>query len=321
MKQKIFTLLLISAIGLVSCRKDKVEQNIKQYDDSQIQNYISVHGITGMLKDPTGGDTTGMYYKLILPGNTTLTPLDYPDKVSYVFTLSSLDGKYISADTIQNHEEDYLGHLVNDGLPAGLQLAIKNLLKYPGASMRLLIPSHLAYGVNGYGSGSSTIANSKIAGNQSLDYYVHTIDITTPAGYQVYDTQVISNYFKNNNINISDYTKTESIAYPGNFYYYKVLTKGTGVTPITDNSTVTVTYTGSLLNGTVFDGAYNGSNTTELTIADLTSGVKEALEKAAVTGTKISIIVPSALAYGSTTSGSIPINSCLRFTFQIVDVQ
>ena len=313
MKQKIFTLLLISAIGLVSCRKDKIEQNIKQYDESQIQSYISAHGITGMLKDPTGGDTSGIYYKIILPGKivppaTTLVPLDYPDNVSFVFQVSSLDGKYTSTDTIKNHMEDFLGHLTNDALPAGLQLAMKNLVKYKGASARLLIPSHLAYGVSGYGSGSSTNANTKIAGNQSLDYYVHIID-----NYTTYDKQVIKN-----NWDVSTYTLVTSPTDSTNFYYYKILTPGTGTNAIGESTIINCTYTGSLLNGTVFDGGNNGTNTANLTISTLVPGVKEALESHAVAGTKISLIIPSTQGYANTSSGSIPINSVLRFTFQII---
>src|ERR1700744_590457 len=130
MRQRIFTLLLISAVGLTSCRKDRIEQNIQQFDQSQIENYISVHGLTGMKKDTSGGDTTGIYYKLILPGQivppaTSLVPLDYPDMVSFVFTMRSFDGKYVKSDTIQNHTEDYLGHLTNDNLPPGFELAVK----------------------------------------------------------------------------------------------------------------------------------------------------------------------------------------------------
>lgn len=313
MKQKFFTLLLISAIGFVSCRKDKNEQNIKQYDDSQIQSYISAQGLTGMQRDPTGGDTTGIYYKILLPGKvvppaTTLVPLDYPDEVSFVFTLRTLDGSYSSTDTITNHVEDYLGHLTNDALPSGLQLAIKNLVKYKGASARLLIPSHLAYGVNGYGSGSSQVSNTKIGGNQSLDYYVHVID-----NYTTYDDQVI-----HNNYDVSTYTKVESKLYPGNYYYYKVLTAGTGTSAITESTVITCTYTGTLLNGTVFDGTYNGDNTAAPTVSSLPPGVKEALENYGVAGTKISIVIPSILGYANATSGSIPVNSCLRYTYQII---
>ncbi|WP_428328749.1 FKBP-type peptidyl-prolyl cis-trans isomerase [Mucilaginibacter sp.] len=311
MKQRLFTLLLISAIGFASCRKDKYEPTIKQFDQTQIENYISANGITGMKKDTSnGGDTTGIYYKIILPGNGG-TPVDYPDMISYVYTIRSFDGKYISTDTISNHFEDYLGHIASDNLPVGLELAIKNVLKYKGASMRVLIPSHLAYGINGYGTGSKTNTSTRIAGNQCLDYYVHLID-----KFPAYDDQVIKNFLSANSL--TGYTAVQSTLLPGNTYYYKVLTNGTGSNAITSSSTITATYTGQLLNGTVFDGSYNGTNSTTLTIADLVPGVIEGLSNFAVAGTKISLIIPSTLAYGDRTQSNIPVNSCLRFTFQVI---
>jgi len=41
---------------------------------------------------------------------------------------------------------------------------MRNLLKNKGGKIRLLIPSHLAYGTTGVGSGSSTVTNNRIAG-------------------------------------------------------------------------------------------------------------------------------------------------------------
>jgi len=316
MRQKIFTLLLISAIGLVSCRKDKIELDIKQYDDAQIQAYISAHGLTGMQKDTSKQDSSGIYYQLLLPGKvvppaTTLQQLNYPDRVSFVFTLQSLDGKYISSDTIQNRMEDYLGHLTSNNLPYGLEMAMRNIVKYKGASARLLIPSHLAYGVSGYGAGSSSNANTKIAGNQCLDYYVHIID-----NYKDYDQQLIQSRVSD----ISTYTKVESVAKPGYFYYYKIQTPGTGTDKIGPNSTITCTYTGELLNGSVFDGSYNGTNIATQSISSLISGVSEVLQKVAVAGTKFQMILPSDLGYGNTTAGSIPTNSVLKFSYQVLTV-
>lgn len=311
MRQKIFTLLLISAIGLVSCRKDKIELDIKQYDDAQIQAYISAQGITGMQKDTSKQDSSGIYYKLLLPGVAPLTPLDYPDKVSFVFTLRSVDGKYVSADTIQNRMEDYLGHLTANNLPYGLQMAMRNIVKYKGASARLLIPSHLAYGVSGFGAGSSSNVNTKIAGNQCLDYYVHIID-----NYKDYDQQLIQSRVSD----LATYTKIESDAKPGYFYYYKVQTPGTGTDKIGPNSIITATYTGELLNGSVFDGSNNGDNVATQSISTLITGMSEALQKIAVAGTKFIVILPSDLAYGNTTAGTIPTNSVLKFSYQVLTV-
>lgn len=303
-------------MGLLSCRKSKVEPDIKQYDQTQIDAYIASHSLNGMRRDKTGGDTTGIYYQIINPGDSVdqgkaLPPMDYPDKIAFVFSLRTFDGKYIQADTFTNHFNDYLGHVTNDKLPLGLQLALHNILRYRGGSMRLLIPSHLAYGLSGYGSGSISNANTRIAGNQSLDYYVHVIGNTSTDNQSTYDDQSIRNFMTTNSL--TGFTKT------GSGLYYKILTPGTG-TAITATSSNTATYTDQLFNGTVFDPTYT-TNTFTFTLSDgLIPGVIEGLQNYASAGTKISLIIPSGLAYGQVSNGSIPPNSCLMFTWTILTV-
>ena len=303
MKQTIFTLLLITAIGFISCRKEKVEPGIKEYDQSQILSYISANGITGMKRDTVGGDTSGIYYKIILPGNGK--SYNYTDSISLVYTIHTFDGLYNSLDTTYNHLQDYVGHIASSALPAGLQLVIHNVLK-KGGSMRVLIPSRLAYGLTGYRSGSSSSnLNSSIAGNQCIDYYVHGI-----ADQGAYDDQVLSNFLKTNNL--TGYQKTAS------GLYYKILTPGAGTTFITDNSTVFINYTGTILNGTIFD-QYNATATgTSFDIPGLVAGVQEGLKDHTSVGTSISLIMPSRLAYGTGSITGIPANSCISFATTVV---
>jgi len=319
MRQKVFTFILLSATALLSCRKTNIEPDLKQYDQAQIENYISVHGLTGMKR---AGDTTGTYYQIINPGDsvyngTPIPRLDFPDKIAFVFSLRSFDGKYVQSDTIANHYDDFLGHVTLSKLPAGLQLAIYNNLKHRGGSMRVLIPSHLAYGVSGYGSGSILNTNTRIAGNQCLDYYVHVIGNIPTDNQATYDDLVIRNYMQANGL--TGYTKAQSTTLPGNYYYYKIETPGTPpATPLTDNSTITATYTGQLFDGVLFDSAHNGTNSLTNLIGDFAiPGVKEPMQNNAATGAKISILLPSALGYGEVPNGSIPPNSCLRFSYVI----
>jgi len=319
MKQTIFTLLLLSTIGLLSCRKTGSQPNIKQYDQTQIQNYITTNGITGMVRDTVGGDTSGIYYKIILPGQTNTTPLTYSDNIAFVFTLRSFDGHYQSVDTIENHYQGYLGHITADALPYGLELAMLNDLKYTGASMRLLIPSSLAYGVNGYGTGSITNTSSRIAGNQCLDYYVHVIATQPDNSHSqaIYDNQLIKNYLADNNLT-SLYT-ADSSAGPYKILYYRIQTPATGTINITDNTTAEVTYNGRLLNNIVFDSAI-GADSTSVDIPDLIPGVSVPLKKYARQGTVISLLIPSGLAYGIQGQSSVPANSCLRYEFTVQSI-
>lgn len=311
MKQKIFTLLLIAAASLTACRKNSdADPDIKQYDEQQIQAYMAANGLTGFSKDTTGGDITGMYYKIINKG--VGVPLEYSDKVSLVFTLKSMDGRYNSSDTITNHIYNFLGHLnttdptTSANLPKGLMLGIKNILKYRDGSMRLLIPSSLAYGKAGTGTGSISNTNSRIAGNQSLDYYVHVID-----DQQVYDDLVIRNYMTANGL--SGYTKTAT------GIYFKDIVAGDGVATIGSNSTFTTNYTLKLLNNTQLETGAAVSFTNG-GASEPVPGVKEILLGKSV-GSAVSILVPSRLAYGvSGNSTTIPSNAPLYFDFQIVTV-
>jgi FKBP-type peptidyl-prolyl cis-trans isomerase FkpA len=320
MKQKIFTFLFIAVTaGLAACNKNNDNQpDIRAYDEQQIQTYLSANDLTGFSTDTTkdGTGTTGIHYKIISQG--TGDTLKYSDRISLVYTVKTMDGKYASVDTITNHFVDFLGHLTNDNLPRGVELAIHNLLKYKGSNMRIMIPSRLAYGVNGYGSGSITNVNSRIAGNQSLDYYVHVI-----GDQDAYDDQVIKNYMTANSLSgyLKDFAFIDSL---GNqvkkYYYYKTVTPGTGVIgDIKEFSKITTTYTGNLLNGVSFDAS---SQTTATTLSpySLIIGVQHALESHAAKGTSISLLIPSAIGYGDAVQGTIPSNSVLRFEFQITDV-
>lgn len=314
MKQKIFTFLLIAVTAFTACRKLDNQPDIRAYDDQQIAQYKSANGLNDFIADTTkdGTGTTGMFYKILTPGSGDT--LKYSDKISLVYTLKSFDGKYISSDTIQNHMSEFLGHLTAANLPKGLQLAIHNLLRYKGASMRVLIPSRLAYGVNGFGSGSITNVNSRIAGNQCLDYYVHVI-----GDQNVYDDQVITKYMAANNL--TGYAKDSLSTSAKVHYWYKVLTPGTSpIVEINEFSTVTTTYTGNLLNGFAFDESAKTTATT-LTPFNLIDGVNNALVRHAVAGTSISLFIPSALGYGQNVQSSIPANSVLRFEFQVTKVE
>jgi FKBP-type peptidyl-prolyl cis-trans isomerase FkpA len=328
MKQRIFTLLFLSALALTSCRKSGLDPGIKTYDQTQITNYIASNGLTGMIRDTSGGDTTGMYYKIIQTGNGP--QLQYTDQVSLVFTLHSFDNKYISNDTINNHFYDFLGHIgTTDKLPLGLELGILNILKQKGGSMRLLIPSHLAYGVNGFGTGSINNTNTRISGNQCLDYYIHVVAAQTPGNATSqatylhdqanYDDLVINNYIKANNL--TGYTKAESTLLPGNFYYYSILTQGTGTAgSINQNSTLTYDDTGQLFNKVIIDSASNGTTPGTLALNSFITGVQDGLSDHATVGAKVSFLFPSALAYGTASQTGIPVNSCLRFTFVVLTV-
>jgi FKBP-type peptidyl-prolyl cis-trans isomerase FkpA len=313
MKQTLTTLLLlctigIMSLGLISCHKDNNNVDIKTYDQQQIQNYITANGLTGLKRDLSGGDTTGIYYQILRPGTGKV--MDYSDDISFVYTIKTLDGQFTAVDTVVNHAYNYVGHLA----PPGLILAMKNILINEGTQARVLIPSHLAYGTAGSGTGST-----RLPGNESLDYYINVINSApnTSTSQVAYDDLCIQNYMKTNGL--TGYTKTAS------GLYYKIQQVGTGNVPITENSVVGLQYTGKLFNNVIFDGAnYADTSSVAVNYKNMIAGWQEGL-KLVTKGAKLSLIIPSGLAYGKSPASfgaSFSVltpyaNSCLYYDFNI----
>lgn len=98
--------------------------------------------------------------------------------------------------------------------------------------------------------------------------------------------------------------------------YYQVTVPGTGITP-TPNNSVSVKYTGKLLNGTTFDSQVTSPVT--FALSGTIPGFQIGLQQVAKGGT-VKFIVPSSLAYGCSGTTNIPGNSILYFEVQLVDV-
>jgi FKBP-type peptidyl-prolyl cis-trans isomerase FkpA len=99
--------------------------------------------------------------------------------------------------------------------------------------------------------------------------------------------------------------------------YYEIISPGSGATP-SSSSKVFVTYTGKLLDGSVFDQQGNASQTGWV-LGSLIAGWQIGLPLIQEGG-EIKLIVPSSLAYGCG-NGALPPNSILYFDVHLVDVQ
>ncbi|GAA4754809.1 FKBP-type peptidyl-prolyl cis-trans isomerase [Flavisolibacter ginsenosidimutans] len=99
--------------------------------------------------------------------------------------------------------------------------------------------------------------------------------------------------------------------------FYAVDNPGSGKQP-NGCSTVTVNYEGKLTNGTVFDHTSAGQPAT-FSLGDLITGFRNGAIQIK-TGGKIHVYIPPSLGYGSRASGSIPANSILIFTIELVSV-
>lgn len=101
---------------------------------------------------------------------------------------------------------------------------------------------------------------------------------------------------------------------------YEVLVEGDGEMPTAD-STVTVHYTGTLTDGTVFDSSVERGEPATFPVKGVIAGWTEALQLMAV-GTKLRLTIPSDLAYGERGAGQqIGPHSTLIFEVELLEVK
>lgn len=125
------------------------------------------------------------------------------------------------------------------------------------------------------------------------------------------DEERIQQYIQDNNLTVIE-------AQDG--LYYTMDIAGTGAQPSGVYSTVTVHYTGQLMNGTVFDSSVGGNPFTS-PLTNVIRGWQYGIPYFKVGG-KGKLLIPSHLAYGSKGSGNIigP-NEPLVFEIELLAVQ
>jgi len=99
---------------------------------------------------------------------------------------------------------------------------------------------------------------------------------------------------------------------------YVVMTEGSGESPKATD-TVSVHYTGKLLNGTVFDSSVQRGEPIEFPLNGVIPGWTEGVQLMKP-GAKYVFYIPSNLAYGPNGQGPIPANSDLIFEVELLKV-
>ncbi len=134
----------------------------------------------------------------------------------------------------------------------------------------------------------------------------NTTTTVDPAVQAKIDDDKIQAYIKANNIT--------AVKDPSGLYY-QIITPGSGTAP-TVKSTVTVAYTGKLLDGTVFQTAPNYTSVLSGFIQGWIIGIPFIKPQG-----RILLLIPSALGYGTAPKSGIPANSVLIFTIDLFAVQ
>ncbi|MEJ5993294.1 FKBP-type peptidyl-prolyl cis-trans isomerase [Pedobacter sp. Du54] len=280
-KSKKYIVALVAILfTLSSC--EKTYESIESIDDAKIKDYIQKNNIPAV-KDPSG-----FYYQVLDQG--TGGALLNKDSVFYTSTVKSLTGTSYYSPSAYTNDANYLGY-VN---PAAYRTAMLSINR--GGKVRVIVPSYLAFGKNG---------QDNIPPNEVVVAEISVYPQT--AQWQV-DDKHITDFIAAKGL--TGFTKHPSRV------YQSVSVAGTGPS-IKSFSTITVKYTGRLLNGTIFDQ----SGTTDLvsSLSDLVPGWIKSLP-GITKGSKLRLLIPSDLGYGKAGNGIIPGNAILDFDIEIVDV-
>ncbi|HIP76514.1 MAG TPA: FKBP-type peptidyl-prolyl cis-trans isomerase [Psychromonas hadalis] len=101
---------------------------------------------------------------------------------------------------------------------------------------------------------------------------------------------------------------------------YEVLVKGEGTEHPTAKSKVEVHYHGTLIDGTVFDSSVDRGKTITFGLNQVIKGWTEGVQLM-VKGDKFRFYIPSKLAYGNRSAGSIAAGSMLIFEVELIDIK
>ena len=119
---------------------------------------------------------------------------------------------------------------------------------------------------------------------------------------------------------LAENAKQEGVVVLDSGLQYKILEEGEGPSPQED-STVTVHYRGTLIDGTEFDSSYSRNQPATFPVAGVIPGWTEALPLMKV-GSKWQLFIPPALAYGERgAGGEIGPNAALIFDVELIAIE
>lgn len=118
---------------------------------------------------------------------------------------------------------------------------------------------------------------------------------------------------------LEDNAKKEGVSVTGSGLQYEVIKQGNGPKP-TAADTVTVHYTGTLTDGTVFDSSKQRGQPATFPLANVIKGWTEGVALMPV-GSQYRLTIPAELAYGDQEVGTIPAGSVLVFDVELINIE
>ena len=119
---------------------------------------------------------------------------------------------------------------------------------------------------------------------------------------------------------LKDNAKRDGVKTTESGLQYEVVSAGeAGASTPALEDTVTVHYTGTLVDGSVFDSSVERGQPAKFPLNGVIKGWQEGLQLMPK-GSKYKLYIPSELGYGEQSAGSIPPNSVLIFEVELLDI-
>ena len=294
-------LLGLVAVSFYSCTQagEALTDRFKRQNDAEINTYIDQNNLRGQLKQTE----VGTYYILSKP-NASGQGQNVGDEVQYHYIARRLDGLIVDSTEIAANTPLTVISGVYAGITAGLYDGIVNGALKKGEEAILLVPSYLDNG---------RVGTLLLPQYSPIRYDVRIVNIRT-------EEQQIQDYITANKIAVTT-TTTNGVRI--------AITKAQPDSALVKTGqTVSVTYTGKLLNGTQFDS--NTSTTSPFSYQVGSESVIAAWNAAfplVREGEKFIMILPSSQGYGiagranSTGGYTIPPYAPLVFEIEVLSAQ
>lgn len=155
-------------------------------------------------------------------------------------------------------------------------------------------------------------------GNQKVGMTVNEAQLAVSVKYQEQEKKKIEKQLRANNAYLEKNGKRKTVETLASGVQYEVLKKGKGK-QVTADSRVTLNYTGSLMDGTVFESSANHGGAIEVMLNGVIRGWKEVLPMMKE-GDTWKVVIPTHLGYGNRVRGNVPANSLLIYELEVVSV-
>lgn len=165
---------------------------------------------------------------------------------------------------------------------------------------------------------NDALADSKVFSDAEIQAYAQASDQVLRDKQAIAMEQDSAKIIAEGEAYLAENAKREGVTTTESGLQYEVITEGTGKSPKAVD-TVKVHYKGTLINGEQFDSSYDRGEPTSFPLNRVISGWTEGLQLMKE-GAKYRFHIPSEIAYGSRTAGTIPPHSTLIFDVELLEV-